>query len=282
MRELYRKPIVHPYGYIYRTTNLVSGKKYIGKHHREEPTVDYNYLGSGLLIEKAINKHGKENFVLEVLDWAESKNELNELERYWIAYFNAVNSKDFYNLTHGGEGFGSGNENPNWNKEVSQETRTKISKSLKGRFSGDKNPMYGVRLPKELLGMYGRRHTRDSIEKMKKSHLGKKISKKNRESLDNWIKSPEHLKQLDNLHNDPDFSSKVSQGCKNSEKHHKHVLELNASKRIPVARCDLQGNILEIFESIAAASKAGWSNTGIQSCLKGKLKTSGKCIWKQL
>ncbi len=40
---------------IYITTNLLNGKKYIGKDEKNNPS----YLGSGKLLKLAINKHGK-------------------------------------------------------------------------------------------------------------------------------------------------------------------------------------------------------------------------------
>ena len=44
------------YGYIYETTNLINGKKYIGK--RVSKTFDKYYKGSGKLLRKAFTKYG--------------------------------------------------------------------------------------------------------------------------------------------------------------------------------------------------------------------------------
>lgn len=44
------------YGYIYITTNLVNGKKYIGRHKSE--VFDESYKGSGLLLSRSIDKYG--------------------------------------------------------------------------------------------------------------------------------------------------------------------------------------------------------------------------------
>ena len=52
-------------GYIYKTTNLINKKIYIGQHTADK--FDTNYLGSGLLITKAINEYGKANFKVELL-----------------------------------------------------------------------------------------------------------------------------------------------------------------------------------------------------------------------
>ena len=45
---------------FYRTTNLLNGWKYFGVHATEDPNDDY--LGSGLVLNNAINVHGRENF----------------------------------------------------------------------------------------------------------------------------------------------------------------------------------------------------------------------------
>ena len=55
------------YGYIYITTNLLNGKKYIGKHKSSEFEFD-KYYGSGKYIKAAIKKYGLENFKCELLE----------------------------------------------------------------------------------------------------------------------------------------------------------------------------------------------------------------------
>lgn len=57
--------------------------------------------GSNTKIARAIRKYGKENFVVEMIDSAKNKEELNEKERFWIRFFNA--DKIGYNMTAGGE-----------------------------------------------------------------------------------------------------------------------------------------------------------------------------------
>lgn len=85
---------------VYCTTNLINGKKYIGRDLRNNP----KYLGSGKLFRAAIKKYGKENFEKEILCYAQDNNDLNELEKYYIDYYNAQKSDLFYNITSGGEG----------------------------------------------------------------------------------------------------------------------------------------------------------------------------------
>ena len=83
---------------VYVTTNLLNGKKYVGVHSTVR--IDDGYLGSGLLIRRAIAKYGKENFRREILQICENREESLEREKFWIAELNTKNAG--YNLTEGG------------------------------------------------------------------------------------------------------------------------------------------------------------------------------------
>lgn len=87
--------------YVYQTTNLINGKKYIGKHTGK---LNDEYLGSGSLLKKAIKKYGKENFFREILAITNDAESLDLLEKYYIKKFEANTNPDFYNLTEGGTG----------------------------------------------------------------------------------------------------------------------------------------------------------------------------------
>lgn len=90
------------YGFIYITTNLVNNKRYIGQCSYNKVRTEF-YLGSGKHILAAIKKYGKENFTREVLCEAETLEELNRLERHYIKEYNAVKSREFYNVSPGGK-----------------------------------------------------------------------------------------------------------------------------------------------------------------------------------
>ena len=89
------------YGYIYETTNLINGKKYIGQHVSSD--FDENYYGSGKIFLNALNKNGKENFKIKLLEWCENQEELDEAEYRHIQLADAANSRNYYNMVPGGK-----------------------------------------------------------------------------------------------------------------------------------------------------------------------------------
>lgn len=113
------------YGYIYKTTNLINGKIYVGKHHYDG--FDRNYYGSGKYLWNAIHKYGKENFSVEMLDTANSRAELNDKEQYWIRKLNSKDKRVGYNLTYGGDGM----------SPMPDDVRQAISQTLSGRKLSD-------------------------------------------------------------------------------------------------------------------------------------------------
>ena len=130
------------YGYIYETTNLINKKKYIGKH--KSNFFDSNYYGSGIALKRAINKYGKENFSIRILEECNSQKELDKKETYYIELFDAVNSSKFYNNSYGGENEGWKGVNKAINegslyinrfkgRTHSDSSKKKISEALKGR-----------------------------------------------------------------------------------------------------------------------------------------------------
>ena len=78
--------------YVYLTTNLINGKKYIGQHYGE---VDDNYIGSGSTLKKAINKYGKGNFKKEILCICATPEELDKKEIELIEEYQAIESDYF-------------------------------------------------------------------------------------------------------------------------------------------------------------------------------------------
>jgi hypothetical protein len=198
---------------IYKTTNLVNGKQYIGRDSHNNP----NYLGSGPLLKKAIKKYGKENFKKEVIEECSSLEQLVEREEYWLNFYNAGDNPLFYNLQNCGKGaslkgennpaYGkghlfSGERNHFYGKNHSDCTKEKIrqyrlgrkldestKQKLRERFQGENGPMYSKRhsdatrkkISDRLFGkfegeknpMYGKRHSQETKEKISNMRVGR-------------------------------------------------------------------------------------------------------------
>ena len=95
---------------IYRVTNTVNGKVYIGKW--SHPTVDHRWAlhkyaarhGSPLYFHRAIRKYGLGAFKVEVIARAKTTEELSEMEKFYISVYQSNDPIKGYNLTLGGEG----------------------------------------------------------------------------------------------------------------------------------------------------------------------------------
>ena len=89
-------------GVIYKITNLLSGKSYIGQTvNFEQRKKDHLKAKDNYSIHKALRKYGKENFSWELLEENVPQNLLNEREIYWIKYYNTYFNG--YNETKGGD-----------------------------------------------------------------------------------------------------------------------------------------------------------------------------------
>lgn len=85
---------------VYKTTNLINGKYYIGAHKTED--INDSYLGSGVALCKAIQKYGRENFQKEILSITDTPEKMFLEEQKLIAY--SLGKEECYNMMPGGFG----------------------------------------------------------------------------------------------------------------------------------------------------------------------------------
>jgi hypothetical protein len=186
------------YHYIYKTTNTVNKKYYVGKHSTDD--MDDGYLGSGKAFTRVIRKYGKEVFVKEILSFENNSDELN-IKEIEIVNESLVNDPLSYNIALGGQGGNLGKVvnakigqamskinkgvpkkqshkdslKNTWVRKLADGFRfddsrsEKISKSCKSFWNQyseiERKEMCGH--PKEKNGFYNKKHTQESIEKMK-------------------------------------------------------------------------------------------------------------------
>lgn len=143
---------------IYETINLINNVRYIGQDSKNNP----DYLGSGLLLKRAIKKYGRENFQKNIIEYCDTKEHLAIREKYWIDKSNAVKSDQYYNIAAGGNG-------GDCIAGLSEEKYNNLSMLRSKIMMGDKNPMYGkthsaasilkMSHPGSENGMYGKTHS---------------------------------------------------------------------------------------------------------------------------
>jgi len=140
---------------IYKITNLITNKSYIGKHITKN--INDNYMGSGQVLKQSFKKHGINNFVKEIIDECENEEIMNQREIFWISELNTY-SPNGYNINTGGKGGDNFTYNPN--KEVirlkmiehrrnnpiifTDETRKKMSETRQGKSI---SPTYSITCP---------------------------------------------------------------------------------------------------------------------------------------
>lgn len=89
------------YHFIYKTTNLLNGKYYYGMHSTDN--LEDGYMGSGKRLRYSINKYGKENHKVEILEFLPNRKALIEKEKE-VVNLNEIAKEDCMNLMVGGEG----------------------------------------------------------------------------------------------------------------------------------------------------------------------------------
>lgn len=163
---------------IYKTTNLINGKIYVGYDTKN----DQNYFGSGKYYKRAEKKYGKENFRKAIIDSDEDFADLCRKENFWIAFYDARNPAIGYNILPGGEG---------WCGPRSEETKRKMSESAKGKhysdetrkklsaaMKGENHPNYG-----KSSAMKGKKHSEETKQKMSLAAKGKAKSEEHRSNI---------------------------------------------------------------------------------------------------
>lgn len=166
---------------VYRCTNLVSGKVYVGKtsatlHRRWREHQSAAKQGSPYLFHRAIRKYGAEAFQVEVLAAADTQEALDVLEAHFISELGSQ-APGGYNLRAGGEG------GPH-----SQKTRELLRlQALGRRLSPEHREAIGRGVTGPRNGFYGRTHTEATKQVLREkcgvAHVGVPLAAEHRAKI---------------------------------------------------------------------------------------------------
>ncbi|MEG2246466.1 MAG: NUMOD3 domain-containing DNA-binding protein [Peptostreptococcaceae bacterium] len=279
--------------YVYIITNLINRKKYIGKRSCSCPIDKDIYMGSGVALGLAKKKYGIENFKKDILLVCDLEEQAYQEEEKAIELVQAVESDMYYNISHGGKGAGSGennhmfgrtgNLNPMHGRKNNWGNHTDDAKNkIRNRFIGqNKSPEHVKKISqikKELYGnkenhpMFGKYHKRDTKEKLRIINTGKKLSDETKKKISNGLKGE----------NNPNFGKTLSDETKMkiglankgrivSDETRKKISEgAKAREVICITTLDRFQNIKNASEKYIVA------RTHITAVCKGKRKSAGK------
>ena len=170
------------YHYIYKTTNVLSGRYYVGMHSTND--LNDGYIGSGTYLKRSINKYGVDSHKFEILEFFESREELALREKELVT-LQEIAKEQCMNLKVGGLGgfppnakdaFREKLKDPEYRKEFLRKTGS--SETLK-------------KLHREGKIKYdtftGKKHKPESIQKMKDTKKGQGKGETNSQFGTFWI-----------------------------------------------------------------------------------------------
>lgn len=179
---------------VYRITNILDGKFYIGKHQTND--LDDGYFGSGKLIKRAIQKHGIQNFKKEILHVLETEQEMNEKEKELV-----IIGESSYNICEGGQGgFSVCNSKEGIERRSSSIIHWRLTgaKAFEDKFKNDpKFKKQRIKLCKKIsrlnryhLGFKGKHHSDTSKQLIGIANSKRQSGKGNSNFGNRWITNP--------------------------------------------------------------------------------------------
>jgi len=179
------------YHYLYKTTNNLNGKYYYGMHSTDD--LNDGYYGSGKRLRYSINKYGKENHSVEVLEFFENRIDLKNKEKE-IINLNEIAKKDCMNLVVGGGGGLIG-----LSEDKRENIRNGASKFLKEKWKDPSYRKMQIKLSSERIkkthkegklkynNFKNKYHNEESKRKMSESSKGMGKGKSNSQYGTCWI-----------------------------------------------------------------------------------------------
>ena len=143
---------------IYLWTNLVNGKKYVGQtmcfYRRMK---NYRHTYPNAYMERAVNKHGLDNFDITILERDVPLDKLDEREQYWLDYYQSYDLDKGYNICKIAGTTKGVTHTEEWCQEHSDYMKEKWKDAeyrnfWHNRMSGENNYFYGKRFSGDKNG----------------------------------------------------------------------------------------------------------------------------------
>lgn len=188
-------------GFIYKITNNVNGKVYIGQTIQTIKERFYQHYATkcsdsvlNMAIHRAINKYGKSNFTIEVIEEVD-KDSLNDREKFWIEYYNSYNNG--YNSTRGGQDSSTHCKELDTDSIIKEYNSGKSLRSIGNTFKVDKQTIKDLLIRNNITLRTTRSYKlsqtdRISIIEDVKSGIDRKLI------MEKWSISKSYLSQLIN------------------------------------------------------------------------------------
>ena len=164
---------------VYVHINKINDKRYVGQTNNIERRwrsngVDYK---NSLYFYNAIQKYGWNNFEHIILKDNLTKEEADKWEKYYIDFYHSRYNENGYNIREGG------------NRQLSEETRQKLSQIAKekGLWKGDNNPRHLDPLFGERNGMYGKKHSEETKQKISEANKGRQLTEETKQKISNFM-----------------------------------------------------------------------------------------------
>lgn len=172
--------------YVYKITNLINGKIYIGLSTVNTQYNRKNYYGSGILIKKALKKYGKSSFTKEIIF---ETNELEDLQRFEKEIIYEYQDKfELYNVAEGGQ---TGHWTQFKSEEELKDIRDRQRQSLIEYYKEHDSPTKGMKFeygPKISEALKGKKQSPEVVQKRNRANTGKRRTCEQKENISNAIK----------------------------------------------------------------------------------------------
>lgn len=179
------------YYLIYKITNTLDGKIYVGAHRTKK--LDDGYMGSGKYLNNAINKHGVEHFTKEILCFTESEDEMFSMESVLVNK-EFIERKDTYNIREGGKGGWTDSERRKGyeaakSKMITAATEAKrILRETDAEWAkGEREIMSRRGTAGGLVAFLGKQHSNESKKKIGEANSKHQTGKGNSQYGSMWI-----------------------------------------------------------------------------------------------